>query len=119
MRFDYLGQKFLIEFERQNKVPSGSIFGLSRVYTTAKILKVVGPKKTDVEVVRSYTVGCSHRDTFSYEAGRKYALTLAMYDAPTKSGGEPLLGEALSKEFRTAAWHAYHGRPGSKVTLKD
>lgn len=112
MKFDFDGASYLVEFERSNRVPEGSVAGVPRTYTTARILKVTGPEKTDREVVRSYTVGCSHRDRFTLEGGRKYALTLAMYDAPTQNGQPSLLGSGLSKEFRTAAWTAYHKRPG-------
>ena len=112
MRFSWNGTSYLLEFERQHRmVNRGNVsFKSTYPYTTAKILKVTGPKADDREVVRSYTVGCSPYDHFNYEDGRKAALTLAMYDAPTKSGGAPLLGQRLTKEFRTAVWHAYHGR---------
>lgn len=110
MKFEYDGLSYVIDFERTSRVPASSVFGLARTYTTARISKVTGPGKTDREVVRSYTVGHNPRDTFSYDAGRKAALTLALYDAPTKSGGAPLMGSSLSKAFRTAVWLAYHNR---------
>lgn len=119
MRFTYQGTSYLIEFERQRKVPTGSVAMVPRTYTTARILKVTGPGKKDVEVFREYTVGHNPRDTFSYEAGRKYALTLAMYDAPTKGGGEPLMGTRLTKEFRTAVWLAYHARVYPNLNLNS
>lgn len=117
MKFDYDGLSYKIEFAREQRVPASSHLSVTRTYTTAMILQVLGPK--EVKVLRSYTVGANHRDRFSYEAGRKYALALAMYDAPTKSGGAPLLGEELSREFRKAVWKAYHTRQGSLVAWKD
>lgn len=115
MRFSFDNVSYLIDFERTSKVPTGAYEGgkpstRARIYTTAKIYKITGPGKEDREVVRSYTVGHNPHDRFTYEGGRKVALTMAMYDAPTKGGGEPLLGQKLTKDFRTAAWVAYHGR---------
>lgn len=111
MKFEYEGTSYLIEFERQSKVPESSLWGITRRYTTARVFKVTGPGKTDKQVLREYTVGCSHRDQFNYEEGRKYALTLALYDAPTMNDGEPVYGfNRLSKEFRTAVWAAYFNR---------
>ena len=119
MKFSYANTNFVIEFERQNKVPEGSNVQRPRPYTTAKLLKITGPGKLDREIVREYTVGCNHRDQFSYDAGRKYALTLALYDAPTKGGGAPIMGTPLTKEFRTAVWDAYHGRVGGLFPKGD
>jgi hypothetical protein len=120
MRFEFEGVSYLIEFERSTRErPShaqpkklGEVAKKTQVLTTARILKVVGPKKEDVEVVRRYTVGHHYKDRLNYEAGRKYALALALYDAPTKGGGEPLVGTRLPKAFKTAVWNAYHGRVG-------
>lgn len=121
MKFDYEGTSYLIEFERQSKVPDGSVGVTPRRYTTAFLLKVTHGTFKDMpfttrEVVRTYTVGCNHKEQFNYELGRKYALALALYDAPTKGGGAPLMGAPLTKEFRTAVWKAYHSR-GAKVDL--
>jgi hypothetical protein len=111
MRFTHEGSEYLIEFERSTKArPRHTGDGKTAIQTTARILKVTGPK--DREVVRTYTVGHYHKDKLNYEAGRKYALLAAMYDAPTKGGGEPLMGKRLTKAFRTAVWLAYHKREG-------
>ena len=119
MRFDYLGSSYLLEFERSSK--DRPIHAQGRrsdrlvkkaVQTTARLLKVTGPGKDDREVFREYTVGHYFRDRFSLEGGRKAALTMAMYDAPTKGGGFPLMGTPLTKEFRTKVWECYHGRKG-------
>lgn len=113
MRFPYLGEQYLIEFERERRVPHGSVYGVPRTYTTARIIKVTGPERDNREVVREYTVGYNPSDRFSYESGRKYALTLAMKDAPIEKScgsGVPLMGKHLNKKFRTAVWNAYHNR---------
>ena len=112
MLFDFGGHTYAIDFKREHRERyDGS---LSRYpYTTANIHRIDDPKLPTEKnpVFRTYTVGCSHRDRFSFEAGRKAALTMAIYDAPD---GDPKYG-ALTKEFRTAVWTAYHSRPGSKV----
>lgn len=109
MKFEFEGLSYAIEFKRENRVPSGSNVAVPRPYTTARIVRL-GEDKADRTIVREYTVGWNPHDRFSYEAGRKIALTRAMFDAPTKSGGEPLMGTTLSREFRTAVWEAYFGR---------
>ena len=118
MRFTYENQMFLIEFERQHKErPAhvqpkrlGETHSKKSVQTTAKIYKITGPGKTDREVFREYTVGHYYKDKFTFEGGRKAALTMALYDAPTKYGGAALMGQTLTKDFRTAVWVAYHNR---------
>jgi hypothetical protein len=110
MRFTYLGDEFLIEFQRESKVPMGSFYGVKRTYTTARLLQVTGLGRTDRKVIREYSVGHNPRDLFSLDAGRKAALAMALYDAPTKGGGAPLMGTPLSKAFRTAVWEAYFDR---------
>jgi len=115
MRFTFEDKNYAIEFAREFKVPAGSIARIPRPYTTAKVLEVVEEvkgKPTTTRVVREYTVGYNHNDRFSYETGRKIALAYALYDAPTKGGGESVMGPGLTKAFREAVWHAYHGRPG-------
>lgn len=116
MRFEFEGRTYVIEFQRDNAVihlPEGDRF---KRYTSARLFEV--NEKGEQKLVRGYKVSCSHHDKFSYEAGRKAALVMALYDAPTKGGGEPVLGKTLTKEFRKAVWAAYHGRPGSKVTVE-
>jgi len=120
VKFSYEGTDYIIDFVRQfRERPAhvqprsalGRIFNTRRsVLTTGKILKVIDAKTKKYEVVREGTAGHYWKDKFSFEAGRKAALAKAMYDAPTKGGGEPLIGTRLSKEFRTAVWEAYHGR---------
>jgi hypothetical protein len=118
MKFEYDGVSYLIEFERTTKDRPAHLayrVGLVKrvpkaVQTTARILKVTGPLKTDRELFREYTVGHHFRDKFSLEGGRKAALTMALYDAPTKGGGKALMGKTLSKDFRTVVWNAYHNR---------
>lgn len=105
MRFKFEGTEFLIEFERQSKTPS--VVARPRIYTTARLLKQEGDKRT---TVREGTVGHYFRDRFSFESGRKFALAKALYDAPTMNGKAPLIGTPLSKTFRTEVWKAYHGR---------
>lgn len=131
MRFKHEGTEYLIEFERSTKDrPAHTHYKREfviykpqykrgfvtckpqSVVTTARLFKITGPGKEDKEVVREYTVAHNHRDKFSLEGGRKAALTLALYDAPTKGGGAPLMGQALSKDFRKAVWTAYHNREG-------
>jgi hypothetical protein len=121
MRFSHQGCEYLIEFERTWSVPRGSIYGVKRPFTTAKIFKITGPAKEDRQVIRSYTVSWNPYDRFSYEEGRKAALTMAMYDAliERSTGGAPLLGTPCTREFRTAAWKAYHTREGSRVNWKE
>jgi hypothetical protein len=94
---------------------------VKRPFTTAKIFKVTGVSKEDRQLIRSYTVSWNPHDRFSYEEGRKAALTMAMYDAPIERSighGLPLLGTPCTREFRTEAWKAYHTREGSKVNWK-
>lgn len=123
MRFTHEGTEYLIEFERTQRLrPEHAQVHNEKApinrqtLTTAKILKVVGTGKgpEDVQVVRQWTVGHHYRDRYDPEVGRKYALTLAMYDAPTKGAGTGvgIVGIPLTKEFRTAVWHAYHNREG-------
>jgi hypothetical protein len=106
MRFEFAGLSYTVDFFRgvQERPDYAKA---SPVQTTAKIYKFVDGQKV---VVREATVRHYHKDSFSLESGRKAALTKAMYDAPTMNGGAPLLGEPLSKDFRTAVWCAYHGR---------
>lgn len=119
MRFEYQGTTYLIEFERQHRVIKwtddiGNVtkrFDSKYPYTTARLLKLVGG--VGRELVREYTVGCHPGDRFSFDGGRKAALTLALYDAPIeKSNGSGVsqLGLQLDKDFRTAVWNAYHNR---------
>lgn len=118
MRFTFNDTEFLIEFERIKKVPAQSMAGVARAFTTAKLFRLTPETKIKIPV-REYTVGCNYRDQFTYEGGRKAALTMALYDAATKSGGYPLMGTPLTKEFRTAVWKAYHGRPRPISKPKD
>jgi hypothetical protein len=112
VRFSYENAQYKVEFDRQTKDRPTYVKGKAgvkqAVTTTATIFQVY-PDKT-VNLIRTATVSHYHKDVFSLEGGRKAALTKAMYDAPTKGGGTPLLGTPLSKEFRTCVWCAYHGR---------
>jgi hypothetical protein len=122
MKFDYEGVSYLIEFERSHRVLQRQVvdqYGVEKVnridskfpYTTARLFKVTGPGKTDRELVREYTVGCAVSDNYSLDGGRKAALAMALYDAPTKDGGPSVMASSvLTKEFRTAVWNAYHSR---------
>lgn len=112
MKFEHDGFEHVIEFERSLQLNPGFRQGKpierKRVRTTAKVIKRL--KDGSQTVVREATVAHYSRDKFSYEGGRKAALTKALYDAPTLKGGIPLMGQPLSKEFRTQVWNAYHGR---------
>lgn len=114
MRFTHEGRTYVIEFRRQYGIPVGQQGvgrkPIPRPYTTARLLEVTGDGPTERTLVRTYTVGCAHRDAPNNELGRKAALTAALYDAPTKGGGTPVLGAPLTKDFRTAVWLAYHSR---------
>lgn len=118
MKFNHEGTDYLIEFERSTRPRPTHVQNARKmrdpikmqVVTTARILKITGPEKADKEVVREYSVAHHYKDKLCHETGRKYALTLAMYDAPTKGGGKPVLGNTLTKEFRTKVWNAYHNR---------
>jgi hypothetical protein len=116
MKFDFNAKEYIIEFERNRRVPHGSVYGVERVYTTAKIFEVGSLESKfnkERKLVREYTVGYNPSDRFSYDAGRKNALALAMKDAPIEKScgsGVPLMGEVLGKDSRTAVWKAYHGR---------
>lgn len=124
MKFTFDGENYVIEFARATKERPAHVQKNRRpdegprrsVVTTARILRVVnetlvgGIKASGKQIVREATVSHYHKDRFTLDGGRKAALALAMYDAPTKGGGAPLLGKPLTKEFRTAVWEAYHDR---------
>jgi hypothetical protein len=118
MRFEWEGLSYSIEFERKVVLRPRHVQPKDKearpkvtVYTTARIIKHL--KDKTVTTVREGTVGYYFKDRFSYEAGRKAALTKALYDAPTLKGGTPLMGQTFTKAFRSAVWTAYHGRTGA------
>lgn len=115
MKFDYDGLSYIIEFERVLKANPGFAKGKpierKRIHTTANVIKLL--KDGSRTIVRTGTTAHHTKDRLSFEAGRKAALAKALYDAPTLKGGIPLMGQPLTKAFRTTIWKAYHGRTSS------
>jgi len=137
MRFTVGPKTFVIEFERSFRTirkhvldqeinqETGEITEVERVeevptrypYTTCTIREVVEGPKIFWPVFRTFTVGAHHKEkAASHESGRKAALRLALWDEPfvLASDGKTLVRNPrlLSREFKTAAWTAFHAREG-------
>lgn len=97
MRFEFEGQKYILEFQRDFKetTVNGEIKKASKPYTTVNLVRFEDDKPV---VHRTATVGCWHRDVYTLEKGRLGALRLM-----TKGNG-------LSKEFKRVLWKAYMER---------
>lgn len=105
MRFTFEGQTFTLEFQRSYREifardkagtpdPLRILHTKSRYpYTTAIVWK-----EGEGVPYRTYTVGCSHRDNFTREEGRKNALKMICK------------GNSLPKAFKSALWDAYFSR---------
>ena len=112
MRFEYSGTTYQIEFQRERQLRRDSLTNedieTTHPSTTARILVVDdGKPAKEWKVYRSWTVGCYHRDRFTTEQGRLYALR-----AISK-------GNSLPREFKARMWDAYITRTQPKMVEAD
>jgi len=112
MRFTFEGKEYKLSFERRHKhvtllqgnrkvtVPSKYPYTTVTLYDRA-------PSGAP-SVLASATVGCAPTDSYSNEKGRLFAL---------KELTNALRRYRISKEFRTAMWHAYVNRGKNNLVI--
>lgn len=122
MRFEYEGDKYLINFRRGFEEPKSPRVPAPKPKTflskkptpttypatTATVLKVTGPNKGDLTIFMEETVGCYHRDKFSKEAGR--VASLAAISDKLLKGAKGTEHEPWVRGFNKSLWDSYTGR---------
>lgn len=108
MRFNYNNTEYRIGFSQiteTNEIPG---IGLKEQRSTIARIRT-GERDSTEELVAEAKVTQYYKDSFSFEKARKYALGAALISSEF----------AYNKEFRKAAWAAYHTRPGGIWFGKD
>lgn len=112
IRFTFNGVEYGIRFQHETVPDADIVFGVpaSGDGSEPEVRRVTYATIVEAKTLQPVAQGlaiCHKIDVFVREQGRKVALAEALLN-PVTEGVEGI--EGFTKEFRRAAWEAYHGR---------